>query len=52
MSPATLAENQKMKLAAIEAMWKTEPPPASFTLFGFPDVASAHHAFRGPESPG
>lgn len=30
-------ENQKMKLAAIEAMWKTEPAPAAFTAFGFPD---------------
>ncbi|MGV6811552.1 MAG: cytochrome ubiquinol oxidase subunit I [Brevirhabdus sp.] len=29
--------NQKMKLAAIEAMWETEPAPASFTLFGLPD---------------
>jgi len=29
--------NQKMKLASIEAMWETEPPPASFTLFGIPD---------------
>jgi cytochrome d ubiquinol oxidase subunit I len=35
----TVSENQKMKLAAIEAMWDTEPPPASFTAFGFPDVA-------------
>ena len=34
----TVSENQKMKLAAIEAMWETEPAPASFTLFGFPDV--------------
>jgi cytochrome d ubiquinol oxidase subunit I len=25
----TLTDNQKMKLAAIEAMWKTEPAPAS-----------------------
>jgi cytochrome d ubiquinol oxidase subunit I len=33
-------ENQKMKIAAIEAMWDTEPAPASFTLFGFPDVAA------------
>ena len=24
----TVSENQKMKLAAIEAMWDTEPPPA------------------------
>ena len=29
--------NQKMKLAAIEAMWHTEPAPASFTLVGIPD---------------
>ncbi|PPC93795.1 MAG: cytochrome d terminal oxidase subunit 1, partial [Methylocystis sp.] len=27
----TAGENQKMKIAAIEAMWETEPPPASFT---------------------
>ena len=36
----TAGENQKMKIAAIEAMWETEPPPASFTLFGFPDLKS------------
>lgn len=29
--------NQKMKLAAIEGMWQTEPAPASLTLFGIPD---------------
>lgn len=34
----TAGENQKMKLAAIEAIWKTEPAPASFTLFGLPDA--------------
>jgi cytochrome d ubiquinol oxidase subunit I len=28
---------QKVKLATMEAAWETEPPPASFTLFGFPD---------------
>lgn len=28
---------QKMKLAAIEAEWETEEPPAAFTLFGLPD---------------
>jgi cytochrome d ubiquinol oxidase subunit I len=33
------SENQKMKVAAIEAEWHTEPPPASFTLVGVPDVA-------------
>ncbi len=32
-------ENQKMKVAAIEAEWKTETPPAGFTAFGLPDVA-------------
>jgi cytochrome d ubiquinol oxidase subunit I len=30
-------ENQKMKIAAIEAMWNTEPAPASLTLVGLPD---------------
>jgi len=31
------SENQKMKIAAIEAMWHTEPAPASFTIIGIPD---------------
>ena len=31
------SENQKMKIAAMEAMWETEPAPAAFTLFGLPD---------------
>lgn len=30
--------NQKMKIAAIEGMWKTEPAPASLNLIGFPDL--------------
>ncbi|MGH2341407.1 cytochrome ubiquinol oxidase subunit I [Segnochrobactraceae bacterium EtOH-i3] len=30
-------EHQKMKLAAIESMWNTEPAPAAFELFGIPD---------------
>jgi len=33
----TLTEHQKMKISAIEAMWHTEPAPAPFTIFGFPD---------------
>ncbi|WP_323963081.1 cytochrome ubiquinol oxidase subunit I [Aeromonas hydrophila] len=33
-------EVQQVKLAAIEAEWHTEPAPASFTLFGFPDQAA------------
>ena len=36
----TAGENQKMKIAAIEAMWQTEPAPASFTVFGLPDLES------------
>jgi cytochrome bd ubiquinol oxidase subunit I len=33
-----LTDNQKMKLAAIEAMWETEPAPAGLTLFGIPNM--------------
>jgi cytochrome bd ubiquinol oxidase subunit I len=33
-------ENQKMKVAAIEAEWQTATPPASFTAFGLPSVAA------------
>ena len=42
--------NQKMKMAAIEAMWETEPAPASFTLFGIPDQEDreTHYAIRVP----
>jgi cytochrome d ubiquinol oxidase subunit I len=36
----TLTEHQKMKIAAIESMWHTEPAPAPFTIFGFPDMAT------------
>ncbi len=43
-------ENQKMKLAAIEAMWETEPAPAAFTAFGFPDqeARETHFAVHIP----
>ncbi len=43
-------EHQKMKLAAIEAMWETEPAPASFTAFGFPDqkARETHYAVHIP----
>src|SRR5689334_8265409 len=34
------SENQKMKIAAIEAAWHTDPAPAGFTVFGLPDVAT------------
>src|SRR5208337_4013283 len=30
--------NQKMKIAAIEAMWRTEPAPAQFTVVGIPNI--------------
>ncbi|SEA10151.1 cytochrome ubiquinol oxidase subunit I [Rubrimonas cliftonensis] len=42
--------SQKMKLAAIEAMWETEPAPAPFTVFGFPDQAAreTHYAVHIP----
>ena len=42
--------SQKMKLAAIEAMWETEPAPASFTAFGFPDqeARETHYAIHIP----
>jgi len=36
----TLTEHQKMKIAAIESMWHTEPAPAPFTVIGFPDMAN------------
>jgi cytochrome bd ubiquinol oxidase subunit I len=46
----TTGEVQKVKLAAIEAEWDTQPPPASFTAFGFPDQASetTRYAIRIP----
>ncbi|WP_338468523.1 cytochrome ubiquinol oxidase subunit I [Novosphingobium sp. ZN18A2] len=31
-----LTDNQKMKLAAIEAEWHTEPAPAGISIFGLP----------------
>jgi cytochrome d ubiquinol oxidase subunit I len=34
----TLTDNQKMKLAALEAMWTTEAAPAGLTAFGIPDI--------------
>ena len=33
----TMNEHQQMKMAAIEAMWDTEPAPAALTLFAIPD---------------
>jgi cytochrome d ubiquinol oxidase subunit I len=41
---------QKMKLAAIEGMWTTEPAPAPLTLIGFPDQTDheTEYAFKVP----
>jgi len=46
----TASENQKMKVAAIEAEWHTQPAPASFTVFGLPSVddRETHAAVRIP----
>ena len=42
--------SQKMKLAAIEGMWHTEPAPAAITAFGFPDqeARTTHYAIHIP----
>lgn len=42
--------SQKMKLAAIEAMWETHPAPAPFNLIGFPDqeTRKTHYAIEIP----
>ncbi|HJU33419.1 MAG TPA: cytochrome ubiquinol oxidase subunit I [Hyphomicrobiaceae bacterium] len=46
----TAGEHQKMKIAAIEAMWHTEPAPAGFTAIGFPDqeARETRYAIRIP----
>jgi cytochrome bd ubiquinol oxidase subunit I len=38
----TIGEAQRVKLAAIEAEWHTEPAPAAFTLVGLPDQENQH----------
>ena len=45
-----LTDNQKMKLAAIEAMWKTEPAPAAFSVIGLPSTKdrTTHFAIHVP----
>ncbi len=40
-----LTDNQKMKLAAIESMWHTEPAPAGLSLFGIPDMQAQETRF-------
>jgi cytochrome d ubiquinol oxidase subunit I len=34
-----LTDNQKMKLAALEGMWHTEPAPAGVSVFGIPSMS-------------
>jgi len=45
-----LTDNQKMKLAALEAMWETEPAPAGLTAFGIPSLADrkTHYEVKIP----
>lgn len=38
-------EHQKMKLAAIEAMWETEPAPASFNIVAWPNQDERRNDF-------
>ncbi|ANQ84400.1 cytochrome bd type terminal oxidase subunit I [Azoarcus olearius] len=40
-----LGEAQQTKLAAIEAMWETEPAPASFNLIALPNDAAMRNDF-------
>jgi cytochrome d ubiquinol oxidase subunit I len=46
----TTGEVQKVKLAAIEAEWETQQPPAAITIFGFPDqdAETTHYAVKIP----
>jgi cytochrome bd ubiquinol oxidase subunit I len=43
-------EQQKVKLAVIEAEWETQTPPASFMVFGIPDetTETSRYAIRVP----
>lgn len=41
-----LTDNQKMKLAAIEAMWHTEEAPAGLSIFGIPDLEAQKTHFE------
>ncbi len=42
----TATENQKMKIAAMEAMWETEPAPAGFNVFAIPDQANQTNHYQ------
>lgn len=40
-----VGEHQQMKIAALEAMWETEPAPASFNLVAIPNQAEMKNDF-------
>jgi cytochrome bd ubiquinol oxidase subunit I len=42
----TASQNQKMKIAAIEAMWETEPAPAGFSLFAIPSTEKQQNFYE------
>lgn len=42
----TVGEAQQTKMAAIEAMWKTEPAPAPFVLFALPDQEAQRNHYE------
>jgi cytochrome d ubiquinol oxidase subunit I len=42
----TVGEAQQAKMAAIEAMWETEPAPAPFTLFALPNQATQSNDYE------
>ncbi len=45
----TATQNQKMKIAAMEAMWHTERPPADLTIIGIPSqTGETQYAIRIP----
>ena len=46
----TVTESQQSKLAAMEAMWETEPAPAGITLFALPDqeARTNHYELKIP----
>jgi len=46
----TVSESQQTKMAAIEAVWNTEPAPAALTLFAIPDeqTRTNHYEIKIP----
>ena len=42
----TATEHQKMKIAAIEAEWHTQPPPAGFNIVAVPNMKDRDNSFE------